>query len=69
MFASSHSQQTHEERDTIMNFSKNIGMLLLGIWLVVSGVAALVPALYFNGLGTILAILAAVAGVFILMRK
>jgi hypothetical protein len=52
-----------------MNFSKNIGMLLLGIWLVVSGVATLVPALYFNGLGTILAILAAVAGVFILMRK
>jgi hypothetical protein len=52
-----------------MNVSKNIGMLLLGIWLVVSGVAALVPALYFNGLGTILAILAVAAGVFILMRK
>ena len=52
-----------------MEITKNIGMLLLGIWLIVSGVAVLVPAIYFNGLGTILAILAVVAGVFILMRK
>ena len=52
-----------------MDFSKNVGMLLLGIWLIVSGVVVLVPALYFNGLSTILAILAVVAGVAILMRK
>jgi hypothetical protein len=26
-----------------MNFKNNVGMLLLGIWLIVSGVAALVP--------------------------
>jgi hypothetical protein len=52
-----------------MNFSKNIGMLLLGVWLIASGVVALVPAVYFEGLRIILAILAILAGVFILMRK
>jgi hypothetical protein len=52
-----------------MDFSKNIGMSLLGIWLIVTGVVALVPALFFNGLGTILAIVAVLAGIFILMRK
>jgi hypothetical protein len=52
-----------------MDFSKNIGMLLLGIWLIVSGVVALVPAVFFNGLGAILAILAILAGIFILLRK
>jgi hypothetical protein len=52
-----------------MNFTNNIGMLLLGIWLIISGVATLVPAVYFNGLGTILAILAVLAGIFILLRK
>ncbi len=52
-----------------MDLSKNVGILLLGIWLIVSGVAVLVPAIYFNGLGTIMGILAVAAGVFILMRK
>lgn len=52
-----------------MDFKKNIGMLLLGIWLIVSGVTVLVPAIYFSGLGTIMAILAVIAGVFILMHK
>jgi hypothetical protein len=57
------------ERNISMDFTKNVGMLLLGIWLIVSGVTVLVPAIYFNGLGTIMAILAVIAGVFILMRK
>jgi hypothetical protein len=52
-----------------MDFSKNIGMLLLGIWLIVSGLIALVPAIFFTGLGVMMAILAILAGVFILMRK
>jgi hypothetical protein len=52
-----------------MDFSKNVGMLLLGIWLIASGVVALVPAMYFEGLRVILAILAIFAGIFILMRK
>jgi hypothetical protein len=65
----SHSQPTHKERNISMNFKNNVGMLLLGIWLIVSGVVALVPAVYFNGLGAIMAILAALAGIFILLRK
>ena len=52
-----------------MDFSKNVGMLLLGIWLIVTGLIALVPAVFFNGLGVIMAILAILAGIFILMRK
>jgi hypothetical protein len=52
-----------------MNFTNNVGMLLLGIWLIVSGVAALVPAVYFDGLRVIIAILAVLAGIFILLRK
>jgi hypothetical protein len=44
-------------------------MLLLGIWLIAYGVVALIPAVYFNGLGTIMAILAILAGILILMRR
>ena len=52
-----------------MDFKKNIGMLLLAIWLIVHGVAYLIPAINFEGLGAIMAILAIGAGIFILMRK
>jgi len=52
-----------------INFTNNIGMLLLGIWLIVSGVAALVPAVYFDGLRVIIALLAVLAGIFILLRR
>ena len=52
-----------------VDFTKNTGMLLLGIWLLISGVAALIPAVYFNGLGAILGILAILAGIFILLRR
>jgi hypothetical protein len=50
-----------------MNITKNIGFLLLAIWLILTGLAAFVPAL--AGLGTILAILAIAAGVFILIGR
>ena len=42
-------------------------MLLLGAWLILSGLATFVPAL--AGLGIILAILAIAAGVFILLGR
>ena len=32
-----------------MKFTKNIGMLLLSIWLIVTGLMSLVPAIAFNG--------------------
>lgn len=50
-----------------MKITKNLGMLLLAIWLIVSGLAAFVPAL--GGLGMILAILAIAAGVLILLGR
>jgi hypothetical protein len=48
-------------------FTKNIGMLLLAIWLIAWGLFALIPAL--SGLGLILAILAIAAGIFILLNR
>jgi hypothetical protein len=56
-----------KERVTSMKITRNIGMLLLAIWLIVSGLAAFIPAL--GGLGVILAILAIAAGVFILLGR
>ncbi len=50
-----------------MKITKNIGMLLLAIWLILTGLAAFIPAL--AGLGVILAILAIAAGVFILLQR
>ena len=50
-----------------LNFTKNIGMLLLSIWLILTGVAAFIPAL--GGLGIIFALLAIAAGVFILLGR
>ena len=50
-----------------MKITNNIGMLLLAIWLILTGLAAFVPAL--SGLGVILAILAIAAGVFILLGR
>jgi hypothetical protein len=48
-------------------FTKNIGMLLLAIWLIVWGLVTLIPAL--SGLGLVLAILAIAAGIFILLNR
>ena len=47
--------------------TRNIGFLLLGIWLILTGLAAFIPAV--GGLGIILAILAIAAGVFILLGR
>jgi hypothetical protein len=63
------SQPTHNERTMSMDITKNIGMLLLSIWLIVHGVAYLIPAINFEGLGAIMAILAIAAGIFILIKK
>ncbi len=48
-------------------FTRNIGMLLLAIWLIAWGLMALIPAL--NGLGLVLAVLAIAAGIFILLNR
>ncbi|MBI5032154.1 MAG: hypothetical protein HZB51_16610 [Chloroflexi bacterium] len=51
-----------------MKFTNNLGMLLLAIWLIVTGLIALL-GLSFSGLPIIMAILAIAAGVLILMGR
>jgi hypothetical protein len=47
---------------------KNIGMLLLAIWLILSGLINLI-GLHFAGLGVVMGVLAIAAGVLIIMGK
>jgi len=49
------------------NITKNIGMLLLAIWLILMGLAVFVPGI--GGLGFILGLLAIAAGVFIIIGR
>ncbi len=51
-----------------MKMTRNVGMLLLAVWLVLTG---LVPLLNFSfsGLGTVMAILAIAAGVLIVVGR
>jgi hypothetical protein len=50
-----------------MKITRNIGFLLLSIWLILMGLAEFVPALH--GLAAILPILAIAAGIFILIGR
>ncbi len=50
-----------------MALTSNLGMLLLAIWLILTGLAAFIPAI--SGLGVILAIIAIAAGVLILLGR
>ena len=51
-----------------MKLTKNLGMLLLGVWLVLTG---LIPLLDFasSGLVTVMAVLAIAAGALILVGR
>ena len=51
-----------------MKLTRNIGMLLLAVWLIMTG---LIPLLHlsFSGLGTVMAILAIAAGVLIVVGR
>ena len=51
-----------------MKVTRNIGMLLLAIWLVLSGLIPLL-SLSFSGLGVVMAILAIAAGVMIAVGR
>jgi hypothetical protein len=51
-----------------MKLASNLGMLLLGIWLVLFGALPLLN-ISFQGQGAILNVLAIAAGVLILMNK
>ena len=50
-----------------MKFNKNIGFLLLAVWLILTGLTPFIPML--AGLGVILAILAIAAGVLIILNR
>lgn len=51
-----------------MKLSKNLGMLLLGVWLILTGLMQVV-SIPVPGIGIILAILAVAAGVLILLGR
>ncbi len=51
-----------------MKLTKNLGMLLLSIWLILTGLIALL-SFNFQGLPLIMAILAIAAGVLILLGR
>ncbi|MHC1783167.1 MAG: hypothetical protein AB9891_10525 [Anaerolineaceae bacterium] len=49
-----------------MRLTRNTGMLLLAIWLILTGLSSFIP---FGGLGIVLAILAIAAGILILLGR
>ena len=51
-----------------MKLTKHLGMLLLGIWLIFTGLIPLLN-LSFSPLGTLMAILATAAGALILLGR
>jgi hypothetical protein len=51
-----------------MKVTRSLGMLLLGIWLILSGLIPLL-GLSFSGLGMVMAILAVAAGALILLGR
>jgi hypothetical protein len=57
----------HKEMNN-MHFTRNWGMLLLAIWLILYGLIGLL-SLSFAGLSVIMAILAIAAGILILLER
>jgi hypothetical protein len=51
-----------------IRLTRNLGMLLLAIWLILTGLMPLLN-LSFQGVGTIMAILAIAAGVLLLIGR
>jgi len=51
-----------------IRLTKNLGMLLLAIWLILTGLIPLLN-LSFQGIGTIMAILAIASGVLLLIGR
>jgi hypothetical protein len=49
-----------------MRFNRNIGFLLLAIWLILTGLSAFIS---LGGLSVVLALLAIAAGIFILLGR
>jgi len=56
------------QRSLPMKVTRNLGMLLLAAWLILTGLIPLLN-LSFSGLGTVMAILAIAAGVLIVVGR
>ena len=52
-----------------MKIRKSLGMILLGIWLIVTGLITFIPAIAISIVTIILAVIAIVAGLLILFAK
>ena len=50
-----------------MKLTRNLGMLLLGIWLIATGLIPFVPGL--AGLGSLLSVVAIIAGLLIVLGR
>ncbi len=50
-----------------MKLDKNLGMLLLAIWLIVTGLTAL--GVSFSGIGTVTGLLAMASGILLVMKR
>ncbi len=51
-----------------MKFTKNIGFLLLGVWLIATGLIPLLN-ISFSGIGTMMAAIALAAGILIIIGR
>ena len=51
-----------------MRLTRNLGMILLAIWLILTGLVPLL-SVSFSGFGTVMAVLAIAAGVLILIGR
>jgi hypothetical protein len=56
------------QEEWAMKLTSSLGMLLLGVWLILMGAIPLLN-LAFNGSGTVLNVLAIIAGALILVGK
>jgi hypothetical protein len=62
-----HSSLTEKSRRMRLQLNRNLGLMLLGVWLVLYGLSAF--GLNFPGLSVVLGILAIVAGLIILVGR
>ena len=51
-----------------MKITRNIGMLLLAVWLIMTGLIPLLN-IHVSGLGTVMAVLAVAAGILIVIGR
>ena len=52
----------------MLNLNKNLGMLLLAIWLILNGLISIF-GLSFNGIDVVMGVLALAAGILILLGR